>query len=162
MGPAVVINVSAEAAKNLDYQVSLQDIQKFEDQYGKIPEGAFVFMFTDWGKRWPDKDKVFNTDNFYNLSTHHFPGFHPNTTEFLVSQRNIRGLGVDSPSVDSASEGRAAGTHVILGRENRVGIEFVANLEKLPPSGASVIALPMKIARASGSPVRLIGTFSAK
>ncbi|XP_055344092.1 isatin hydrolase-like [Paramacrobiotus metropolitanus] len=155
-GPAVRIDIVDKVKANLDYQLSVDDIQAFENKYGRIPEGAFVFMYSEWGQRWPDYRKVYNTETLADGRTYHYPGFHPEATEFLVQQRNIRGIGVDSPSTDNARSTETMGAHLALAKENRLGIEHVANVDKLPPVGAFVILAPMKSKAGTGAPVRVI------
>ncbi|XP_055345620.1 isatin hydrolase-like [Paramacrobiotus metropolitanus] len=153
-GPAVVVNVSAQVRDNPDYQVSLQDIRQWEAQYGAVPDGAFVLMYSNWDSaRYPQKAKVFGSENYSDVSTLHFPGFHPDATRFLV-KRNIRGIGVDTPSTDYG-QSKDFPTHVILSTHNRIGLENVANLERVPASGALLLAAPLKIEKGSGAPVRL-------
>ncbi|GAV05348.1 hypothetical protein RvY_15496 [Ramazzottius varieornatus] len=156
MGPAVIIDVREKAARNLDYQVTVQDAYDWEKKYGRIPNGAFVFMNSGWDAFWPDKKKIFNFDNSTGVETYHFPAFHPNTTAFLVFQRYISGLGVDTPSTDY---GQAAvfKTHEILANNSAVGFENVKNLGKLASVGAHVIAIPIKITDGTGAPLGLIG-----
>lgn len=151
-----VLNVTAQVADDPDYQVTVPDIADFEAKHGRIADESFVFMLTNVGQRWPNKQAFYHTEDIYNQSSLHFPGFHPTATKFLVDERNIKGLGVDSPSTDSAKEITTGGTHAILAKENKIGLEFLANLEKLPPTGARIIALPMKIANGTGAPARVI------
>lgn len=157
-GPAVVINIADKVQHDLNYQLSVHDIQSWEKTHGQIPVGAFVFMLTGWGQRWPEKALIFNADDLQNITQMRFPGFHPEATEHLISQRNIRGVGSDGPSTDSAPElNRLFGTHVALAKANLIGIEFAAYLEKLPAIGAQIILAPMKNDRGSGAPTRLLG-----
>ncbi|GAV05349.1 hypothetical protein RvY_15497 [Ramazzottius varieornatus] len=156
MGPAVVIDVKEKAATNPVYQVTIQDVVDWEEQHGRIPEGAFVFMNSGWDTFWPDKQTIFNFDNTSGTETYHFPAFHPNATDFLVYQRSIKGLGVDTPSTDYG-QAKVLGTHIILAKNDLVGFENVRNLGKLTPAGAHVIAIPMKIVDGSGAPLGLLG-----
>ena len=156
IGLAVVINVTDKAGNNSDYQVTKLDVLEWEKRYGRIPVGSFVFMNSNWDAFWPNRQKIFNFDNSSGAETYHFPAFHPNTTEFLVGERVIYGLGVDTPSTDYGQAKRLR-THDILARNGLVGFENVKNLGKLVSAGAYIIAIPMKIVDGSGAPLGLIG-----
>ena len=161
-GPLVILNVSVQAAKNPDYQVSVDDVAVWEAKYGRIPEGAFVFMHSNWDrKKYPNRAEVFGSTNWKDMSTLHFPGFHPKTAKLLVEERNIRGVGVDVPSVDYG-QSTDFGTHIMLAKNNRVGIEHVANMQNMPEAGGFVVALPIKLDDGTGGPVRLLGIKPAK
>ena len=84
-----------------------------------------------------------------------FPGIHPDAAHFIVNNRNIKAIGLDTPSLDYGKS-TAYATHVILFGHNIPGFENVANLSSLPPTGSTVIALPMKIAGGSGGPLRIV------
>jgi kynurenine formamidase len=155
IGPAVVIDVRTQAAQDIDYQVTVADLEAWEKQHGQIPPGAIVLMLSGWGSRWPDKQKYLGTDKPGDVANLHFPGFSRQAAEFLVSQRDIDAIGVDTASMDYG-QSQDFIVHQIINGANKPGLENVANLEKLPATGATLIALPMKIARGSGGPVRII------
>jgi kynurenine formamidase len=155
IGPAVVIDVRTQAAKDADYRVTVADLEAWEKQHGQISPGAIVLMLSGWGSRWPDKQKYLGTDQPGDVANLHFPGFSRQAAEFLVSQRDIDAIGVDTPSIDYG-QSQDFIVHRIINGANKPGLENVANLEKLPATGATLIALPMKIARGSGGPVRII------
>ena len=155
IGPAVVIDVSAKAAQDADYRVSVADIQAWESVHGEIPTGAQVLMLSGWGKYWPDKKRYLGTDKSGDVANLHFPGFSREAAEFLISHREIDAVGVDTPSIDSG-QSKDFIVHQIVNGANKPGLENIANLDKLPPRGATLIALPMKIAKGSGAPVRII------
>ena len=155
IGPAVVIDVSAKAAQDADYRVSVADIQAWESVHGEIPTGAQVLMLSGWGKYWPDKKRYLGTDKSGDVANLHFPGFSREAAEFLISHREIDAVGVDTPSIDSG-QSQDFIVHQIVNGANKPGLENIANLDKLPPRGATLIALPMKIAKGSGAPVRII------
>ncbi|OWA50281.1 hypothetical protein BV898_14803 [Hypsibius exemplaris] len=160
-GPAIVIDVTQKVKLNPDYQVTREDINEHESRHGRIPSGAFVFMNSGWTSKWPDRVKVFGSADPANVSSLHYPSVHSNTTHFLIKERDIRGLGVDTPSVDAAPRDNAhPGTHIALADSNRIALENVANLNKMPAAGAFVLVLPMKIAGGSGGPVRILGVLS--
>jgi len=155
IGPAVVIDVRAQAAKDADYRVVVADLEAWEKQHSRIPKGAIVLMLSGWGARWPDKKTYLGTDQPGDVEHLHFPGFSREAAEFLVSQREIDAVGVDTPSIDYG-QSQDFIVHQIINGANKPGLENVANLDKVPPTGATLIALPMKIAKGSGGPVRII------
>ena len=155
IGPAAVIDVRAQAAKDADYRVTVADLEAWEKQHGRIPKGALVLMLSGWGARWPDKKTYLGTDQPGDVANLHFPGFSREAVEFLVSQRDIDAIGVDTPSMDYG-QSKDFIVHQIINGANKPGLENIANLEKLPAKGATLIALPMKIAKGSGGPTRII------
>jgi kynurenine formamidase len=156
-GNAVVIDVSKEALKNRDYQVSIQDFSNWESSYGKISDGAIVLLHTGYGKYWPDRLKYLGTDKKgkESLIDLHFPGLHPDAAKWLVENRKINAIGLDTQSIDYGKS-QFFETHRILCSKNIPFFENVANLQKLPSTGTFVIALPMKIEGGSGAPLRLV------
>ena len=155
IGPAVVIDVRAQAAKDADYRLSVADLEAWEKQHGRIPKGALVLMLSGWGERWPDKKRYLGTDQPGDVEHLHFPGFSREAAEFLVSQRDIDAIGVDTPSMDYGPS-KDFIVHQIINGADKPGLENIANLDKLPATGATLIALPMKIAKGSGGPARII------
>ena len=155
IGPAVVIDVQSQAAQNADYRLSVADLEAWEKAHGQIPSGAIVLMLSGWGKRWPNKKQYLGTDQPGDVANLHFPGFSREAAEFLVSQRTIDAIGVDTPSIDYG-QSKDFIVHQIINGANMPGLENVANLDQLPPTGATLLALPMKIAKGSGAPARII------
>lgn len=152
--PAVVIDVSARTAADPDYLVSSSDIAAWERTNGRIPAGSAALIRTGWGRFWPDRKKYLGTDKPGDVAGLHFPGIGAEAAKALVS-RGIRAAGIDTPSLDY---GRSKDflAHRILFAENIYGLENIANLERLPAKGATLIALPMKIAGGSGGPTRIV------
>lgn len=150
-GPAVVIDVSRQTAADPNYALTEQDLRNWESEHGDVPPGAIVLMHSGWATRWTDPDAYFNRDG---EGIMHFPGFSVEAADFLINQRDIRGIGVDSPSVDP---GAAQGfpVHGIVNPAGRYHLENVANTSRLPASGASLIVAPVKIEGGSGGPVRI-------
>lgn len=155
IGPAVVIDVRAQADKDADYRVSVADLEAWEKQHGRIPKGAIVLMLSGWGARWPDKKRYLGTDTPGDVENLHFPAFSREAAEFLISQREIDAIGVDTPSIDYG-QSKDFIVHQIINGANKPGLENIAALDKLPATGAMLIALPMKIAGGSGGPARII------
>jgi len=150
-GPAAVIDVSEQSAANPDYQLSRQDVLDWETANGRLPEGAIVLMNSGWAARWNDSDAYFNRDASGQM---HFPGFSVEAAQFLVTERNIRGIGIDDPSVDP---GNADGfpVHGIVNPSGAYHLENVGDLSAVPPSGAYLIVAPVKIEGGSGGQVRV-------
>jgi kynurenine formamidase len=153
--PAVVVDVSAQARKDRDYRLAVSDLNAWEASNGRIAEGSIVLMYSGWGQYWPDKKKYLGSDTPTDTKTLHFPGFSREAAEFLVKDRKIYGIGIDTPSID---HGRSLDfiVHQIVNGANLYALENVANLDQLPSKGAILIALPMKIKGGTGAPVRII------
>ena len=156
-GPSVIIDVSKESLKNQDYQISIQDFTNWESINGRIPNKAIVLLHTGYAKYWPNRLKYLGTEKMGNkaLSELHFPGLHPDAANWLVENRTINAIGIDTQSIDYGRS-KFFETHRILCAKNIPFIENVANLDKLPAIGALIIALPMKIKGGSGAPLRLV------
>jgi len=161
IGPAVIIDVSKEALKNQDYQISIHDFTNWESSYGKIPNGAIILLHTGFGKYWPDRLKYLGTDKMGKeaLNDLHFPGLHPDAANWLVENRTINAIGLDTQSIDYGKS-QFFESHRILCTKDIPFFENVANLDKLPAVGAVIIALPMKIKGGSGAPLRLVAILS--
>lgn len=157
VGPAVVVDISEKAAHNPDAQLTPRDLAAWEAEHGRIPYGAILMVYTGWGKYWGDRRRYLGTDRPGDVENLHFPGIHPAAAEWLAVNRTIRGVGIDTPSVDYGPS-RDFRTHRILYEHNLYGLENVANLDKLPVKGATVYAIPMKIRGGSGGPCRIFAT----
>lgn len=147
--PAYVIDVSSKASE--DYRISGDDITEFEKQYGQIPEGSLVIGNTGWHRNWIEPKKYRNLDS---SNVMHFPGFSLEAAQLLL-ERNIVGIAIDTLSPDGADT--TFPVHKLLLKAGKYIIENIANIEKLPPTGAYVIALPLKIHGAVEAPMRIIG-----
>ncbi len=152
-GPAVVIDVSAAVRTDPDYAATMEDVSGWEARHGPVPGGSVVLLRTGWGDRWPDQSRYMEVDEAGQL---HFPGFSPAAARFLVDERSVLGIGVDTPSVDpGAADGFPV--HGIANGGGLYHLENVANLDRLPELGAYLIVAPIKIAGGSGGPVRIFG-----
>ena len=158
MGDAVVIDVSAGASKNPDYLISIEDVQDWEKTHGRSPDRAIVLFRTGYGKHWPDRRSYLGTDarGPEAVPQLHFPGISAEAAQLLASERQVDAVGIDTPSIDYG-QSRYFQAHQILLGANIPAFENVANLDQLPPTGAVVIALPMKIEGGSGAPLRMVG-----
>jgi len=157
IGPAVVIDVTQKTLSDPDYQVGVKNFTNWEAKNGQIPDGSIVLLNTGYAKYWPDRVKYMGTDKRGSEAVKdlHFPGLHPQAAKWLVEKRNIKSIGLDTPSIDYG-QSQLFESHRILFKENIPAFENVANLDKLPAIGAIIIALPMKIKGGSGGPLRII------
>jgi len=155
IGPAAVIDVSRQAASDPDYRLTAGDVRAWEAQHGAITPGTLVLLRTGWGKRYPDRKAYFGDDTPGATDKLHFPSYGEDAARLLVGERRVGALGVDTASIDHG-QSRDFIVHRIAAAAEALGFENLANLERLPERGAWVIALPMKIARASGGPLRIV------
>jgi kynurenine formamidase len=158
MGNAIKIDVSEKALKDRDYLITVEDFKNWEtDQNTSIPDGSIVLLETGYSKFYPDKVAYLGTDERgpEAVKLLHFPGLSPEAAIWLVEERNINAIGLDTPSIDY---GQSTGfeSHVILLSKNIPAFENLTNLDQLPPKDFSVIALPMKIKNGSGGPLRIV------
>ncbi|PWT93453.1 MAG: cyclase [Acidobacteria bacterium] len=155
MGPVFVIDISDSCEKNPDYQLTVQDIQNWETKNGRIPKNSIVLIRTGWGKYWPDKKKYLGNDKPGDATNLHFPGFSKDSAKFLVNDRKVKGVGLDTASLDPGTSTDFI-AHQTFNSANVYGLENIANLERLPAKGAMLIALPMKIDHGTGGPTRVV------
>ena len=162
MGSAVLIDVTRQAENSRDYQVTAADFQNWEKLNGRVPAGAIVLLRTGFGKYYPDRLKYMGTDERgpAAVAKLHFPGLHPDAARWLVANRPVKAIGLDTPSIDYG-QSTLFESHRILFDKNIPAFENVANLDKLPVKGFSVIALPMKIKGGSGGPLRIVAMLSS-
>jgi kynurenine formamidase len=157
MGRAILVDVTAQCKANPDYRIPTADFENWERRHGRIPRNAIVLLRTGFGKYYPDRKRYLGTDERgpEAVKKLHFPGLHPETARWLVQSRSIKAIGLDTASIDYG-QSTLFETHRILFDKNIPAFENVANLDKLPATGFSVIALPMKIKKGSGGPLRII------
>ena len=154
VGLACVIDVTIDVARNADFLLTVDRIEAWEREHGRIPAGAWVLLRTGWSKR---------TDpaTFLNVAADgpHSPGFDARASRLLAYDRDVLGVGVETIGTDA---GQAATfdppfpNHTIMHGAGKLGLASLCNLDQLPPTGAVVIAAPLKIVRGSGSPVRVL------
>ncbi len=152
---AIVVDIRPQARSNHDYMLQVEDIVQWEQQHGSIPENSMVFLLTGWGQYWPDPSRYLGSSTPQDSNTLHFPGFSAEAVSFLVNQRAIVGVAIDTASIDRG-QSKTFAAHQVLGKANRFAIENIAHMERLPLRGATVTALPMKIKGGTGGPVRVI------
>lgn len=149
-GPAVVLDVRAEGAKDADYQLSAARVEEWEKRHGRTPAGAIVLLRTGWAGRWPDVRKYRNEDRHGRM---HFPGFSVEAAKLLI-ERRVSGLGCDTMSIDCGASADFAVHHLTLGA-GLYHLENLADLSALPETGAFLIVAPIKLEGGSGGPVRV-------
>lgn len=158
LGAAVVIAVEEQAAADRDYLITTADLLAWEAEHGTIPDGAIVLFRTGFGKFWPDREAYMGTAErgAEAVALLHFPGIAPDAAAWLASERTVKAVGIDTPSIDRGQSTQFE-AHRNLFDANIPAFENVANLDQLPVTGAFVIALPMKIEGGSGGPLRMVG-----
>ncbi|MFI2230776.1 cyclase family protein [Nocardia testacea] len=152
VAPLVVIDISDRAGTDVDAAVTVDDIGVWESRHGRIPERAFVAMYSGWERRLETPGAFVNLDS---EGTPHAPGFAPDTAEFLVRERAIVGVGVDTLSLDRAAD-PDFGAHTAILDSGRYGVELLANLAAAPPVGATVVVGAPKHVGGTGGPCRVL------
>ncbi|MBJ6368566.1 cyclase family protein [Snuella sedimenti] len=162
IGNAIKVDVSSKALKNPDYLISVADFMNWEKTENiQIPDGSIVLLETGFSKHYPDKLKYLGTDKRGEAAIKelHFPGLSPEAATWLVENRNIHAIGIDTPSIDYG-QSQYFKSHVILLSHNIPAFENITNLDKLPSKDFEVIALPMKIQGGSGAPLRIVAVIN--
>lgn len=155
VGAAYVVDVTDRANANADHQVSVEDLQRAEVAQGPIPRDAIVLLRTGFSARWPDAARYLGTAlrGEAGAKALHFPGLHPDAAAWLVANRPIKAIGIDTASIDYG-QSTAFESHRTLYAKNVPAFENLTGLEALPLTGAWIVALPMKIGGGSGAPLR--------
>jgi kynurenine formamidase len=153
IGPACVIDVTREVAGNHDFLLTVDDIHRWEDEHGRIPLRAWVLLRTGWSTR--------QGDAFLNVAADgpHSPGFDAAASRFLAHERGVLGVGVETIGTDAGQAGRfdpPFPNHTIMHGAGRFGLASLCNLDQLPPTGAVIVAAPLKLVNGSGSPLRVL------
>jgi len=157
VGPAVKIDVTAKCAANRNYLLQTEDIHAWEKRNGRIPANAWVIMFTGIGTvHYPDKKAVLGTDKSgpEALPELSFPGFSAEAVDFLIKERNIKGIAIDTPSIDYG-QSKDFKVHQVLCAAEKLALENIANLDQLPEKGATLYVIPMLIKNGTGAPARV-------
>jgi kynurenine formamidase len=154
IGPACVIDVTADVERDADFLLTIERVEAWERSHGRIPAGAWLLLCTGWSRR-TSREEFLNA----HADGAHSPGFHKTCTQFLASERDVLGVGVETVGTDA---GQAGGfdppfpNHTFMHGAGKFGLTSLINLDQLPPTGAIVIVAPLKIVNGSGSPVRAI------
>ncbi len=157
IGPVVKLDVTEKCEKNRDYLLGVDDVNIWEKKYGKIPDGSWIIMYTGIDtKYYPDKKKVLGTDKTGEeaIPELSFPGFSSESVKFLIEERNITGIAIDTPSIDYGKS-KEFKVHQVLCGADKLALENIANLDKLPSSGATLYVIPMLINQGTGAPARV-------
>lgn len=154
LGPAAVIDIAARTALDPDALLMPADIEAFEREHGALAPGTVVLIRTGWALRWPDRKSYFGDNTPGDASKLHFPGISAEAAQLLV-ERRVASVGIDTASVDHGPSKDFQAHRILLGA-GIPAFENVAEMAQLPPRGAIVIALPMKIEGGSGGPLRII------
>lgn len=155
VAPAVVIDVSDRTARDRNYRLTVDDVRAFEERHGRIEPGTILLMRSGWSRYWPDALEYLGDDTPGDASKLEFPGFGEEAARLLVLERRVALLGLDTASIDY---GRSSDfvVHRLAAANGVGGLENLTNLDRLPPVGAVLFALPMKIEGGSGGPVRVV------
>ena len=155
IGPAVVIDKSAEVAADPDFLLTIDDVRAFEAEHGPLPEGGWLLYRTGWDERAHDQQAFLNADE----KGPHTPGFAIDCAQWLAEETPIVGVGTETVGTDAGQSfawDPAFPVHTFLLGANKYGVPQLANLAALPPTGAVFMALPLRIEGGSGSPVRAV------
>lgn len=162
IGPAVNVDVTAKCEGDRDYMLSPGDLRSWEEVNDRIPDGAWIIMYTGIDtKYYPDKKMVLGTEKtgpeaIPELS---FPGFSQESVKFLIKERNIKGIAIDTPSIDRGKSQNFM-VHRVLFAADKLALENIANLDKLPAKGATLYVIPMMIKGGTGAPARVFATYN--
>jgi kynurenine formamidase len=152
VAPLAVLDVTGQVKRNPDYEVSVEDIARWEQIHGEIPAGAVVLARTGWGQRWVSPEQYRNTDR---NGVMHFPGYSAEAAKFLVEGRSVLALGIDTLSVDPGSS-KTLTVHEYTLAHSVYHLENVANLDRVPDAGSVVVVAPMKLEGEANGPVRIL------
>lgn len=149
---AVVVDIRDKAQANPDYALTKQDILDWERDHGRIPAGSLVLLYTGWQEKWDDSVAFFNQDANGSL---HFPGFDGATTQFLLRQRKIAGVGIDTHGADPGLDVNYSTNTQVL-KQNGIVLECLTNLDRLPPTGTTLVLGILKLKDGSGTPLSVM------
>jgi kynurenine formamidase len=157
VGRAVVIDVTEASGRDADYQIAVADFERWEQQHGRIPAEAIVLLRTGFARHWPDAARYLGKAERGEAAVAklHFPGLHPDAAKWIVANRPIKAIGLDTASIDYG-QSTLYESHRTLYERDIPAFENLASLDRLPPTGAAIVALPMKIKGGSGAPLRAI------
>ncbi|MBW4682886.1 MAG: cyclase family protein [Microcoleus vaginatus WJT46-NPBG5] len=146
---AVVINIRTQSTTNPDYALTIADVLAWEQQHGKILAGSVVLLYTGWLEKW------LNPVAF--LNEMHFPGFAAETTRFLLDERQIAGVGIDTHGVDGSDTTFATNRQVL--KRQGIVLENLTNLDRLPPTGTTLVIGILRLREGSGSPAAVMAFY---
>lgn len=149
---AVVINIREKASQNPDAILTVNDIKDWEEQHDIIPANSMILLYTGWQEKWHNPIDFLNIDTEGKL---HFPGFGSEATQFLIEQRHIMGVGIDTHGVDPGFD-HSFNTNKIILKNNGFALENLTNLDQLPATKITLIIGILKLTGGSGSPVSVL------
>jgi kynurenine formamidase len=155
VGPAVVIDKSAEAAEDPDYLLTVADVRAFTDEHGPLPENGWLLLRTGWDARAHDQDAFLNAND----TGPHTPGFDVECARYLAQETGLVGVGVETVGTDAGAANSfdpPFPVHSFVLGAGKYGLTQLANLAQLPPTGAVVIVAPLKLVGGTGSPARVL------
>ena len=155
-GPGIVIDISNQADQDADYRLSPRDVAAWEEEHGRIPDRAIVLLHTGWGRHWTNFTRYKNQDVEGRL---HFPSYSVEAARFLIEQRHVRGIGVETLSIHYGIS-RDSAVHHLVNSASRFCLENVARLNELPPRGFHLIVAPIKIETGTGGPARIFAVLA--
>lgn len=150
--PAEVVDVSEPVRANAEYRVTAADIENWQKSHGVIPRGSLVIFRTGWESRWPSQARYMNRDA---EGVMHFPGLSVEAAKLLADSIHAAAIGIDTASIDYGPSKNFEAHHVTM-PAGLYHLENLANLGRLPATGAVVMALPLKLRDGSGSPTRVV------
>jgi kynurenine formamidase len=155
VGPAAVLDFSAQAGENPDFLVEIDHIKAWEKQHGPLPDRGWLLVRTGWDARAHSQDEFLNADE----NGPHTPGLSAECAQWVAQESPVIGMGVETVGSDAG----AAATfdpmfpcHSFMHGAGKYGLTQLRNLDRLPPTGAVLIASPLRIVDGSGSPVRVL------
>jgi kynurenine formamidase len=151
--PAAVLDMRAAAARDPDFTLGVTEIEWWEATHGPIPPRSAVIMWTGFENRWDDPAAYLNADSAGVL---HYPGFGAEATRWLIEQRSVGVLGIDTMGIDPGADTGFAANRLLL-REHRLHLENLCGLNQLPPTGCWIIIGGLRIRSGSGSPATVFG-----
>ncbi len=150
--PLAVATIAPRAAEDADALFELDDLRRWEAIHGPVPRGGALFLHTGWASRIAEGGRFVNMDA---SGVMHFPGFSAEAVAFLVEQRAVAGIGIDTLSIDPGHDVRYP-VHKRLFAAGKWALECLANLETVPAQGATAVVAPVKVRGASGAPARVL------
>nr|XP_042909491.1 isatin hydrolase-like [Parasteatoda tepidariorum] len=159
-GKAAVIDITRKASLSPDALATVEDVKNWERTTQRSLNGTIVLLNSGWGHKWNDRDAFFGISSD-GTSKLHYPGFSPGACKWLTENRSIKGVGSDTASIDPGTTTSAPCHGYVLGHRLFI-LENVANVDKIPISGATRYVFPMKIGKGSGAPTRIVASVRVK
>jgi kynurenine formamidase len=155
VGPAVVLDCSAEAAADPDFLLEVDHVRAWEAEHGPLPEGGWLLYRTGWDARGGSQEEFLNADE----TGAHTPGISPDCARWLAEEAPVIGVGVETVGTDAGaahSFDPPFPCHAALMGSGKYGLTQLQNLDRLPPTGTLLVAAPLPIVSGSGSPARVL------